>query len=249
MMNVGGLGLSSYGAGGISPSGVTATTSSSSKKAGGIFEEYQRLVYSEILGSEFPDFGKIRRFCEFGNINLLTCCQVSGMTTLHRICVCGDKNMLDLAQVCISQKADVNARNHLGRTPIHICCEYNRVNLLAYLLRQEGADINQLSIGNSTPLHIACTNDSFEVIELLLSEPFMNKIITNTEDNHRQTPLAILKAQQDRYCDSVSAVENFAALSTKLQQQQKKVPTPLANLLEAHMKMNLLNMDDDNLYR
>ena len=100
---------------------------------------------------------------------------------------------LEMVQILLDYKADVNARNHFNWTPIHFlsCGSRSRIAHLnipqlwpdvARLLLEHGADVNARMNGGKTPLHWAGT---VEVVLVLLE----HGAIVGAEDNGGRTPL------------------------------------------------------------
>ena len=74
-----------------------------------------------------------------------------GFTPLHIAVMHGYDSV---AELLLTQKADVNARDCNGSTPLHIALCHGIVTLVT-LLVENGAKINQGSFNSSTPLHSA----------------------------------------------------------------------------------------------
>ncbi len=98
------------------------------------------------------------------------------------------------ADFLLSNKADVNARNKQGETPLHWAISSgssplrNRLEVIKVLLAHR-ADINAKAIENNlaTPLHRALYLDESEIVTLLLDK----KADPNAKDNDGATPLQV----------------------------------------------------------
>lgn len=67
----------------------------------------------------------------------------------------------------VEARADVNAREPDGTTPLHWAAHLNHEQIVDLLVRA-GADVNAANRHQATPLHLACENGSAGVVEQLL---------------------------------------------------------------------------------
>lgn len=87
-----------------------------------------------------------------------------GLTALH---IAAGDNRREIAQFFIDQKANVNARDYLGRTPLHWAAFYGHLDMVVLLLKHH-AEINAADIHGLTPLHLATMYGHDKLITLLL---------------------------------------------------------------------------------
>jgi ankyrin repeat protein len=102
----------------------------------------------------------------------------TGSTTLYYACLRG----VEVVHILIDAKADVNAQNIYGRTPLMNSVE----NLdVAKLLIENGADLAKKDEDGNTALHMACDKGVADVVQLLIDA----KADVNARNNDGKTPL------------------------------------------------------------
>ena len=130
-------------------------------------------------------------------------CGWNGNTALHSAAFYGD---LEMVRVLLSYKADVNARNDTGWSPIHAVSEGYQTAVIpntrqsspdvARLLLEHGANVNARLSDSSynpgrTPLHVTMDFNRVEVVRVLLE----HGANVNAEDNEGRTPFQIASAK------------------------------------------------------
>jgi ankyrin repeat protein/N-acetylneuraminic acid mutarotase len=94
----------------------------------------------------------------------------------------------DAMALLLANKADVNAQNKTGLSPLHalvIASQNQDVKPLAELLLAAGADVNARNVDGVTPLHLAVEKGKQDLVDLLLA----NKADPNARNKAGQTPL------------------------------------------------------------
>lgn len=103
-----------------------------------------------------------------------------GNTLLHYAASSGQTEIVELL---LRYRANINARNNNGDTPLHKAVYEQRENIVRILL-ERGARI-VVNKNKKTPLHMAATGRNVDIVELLL----MHGANPNIQDSHGNTPL------------------------------------------------------------
>ena len=85
---------------------------------------------------------------------------------MHKAALSGLKNV---AELLLAHKADVNARDSDGKSPLHLAAEAGYKDVVELLLTN-GADVNAKDNSSMTPLHFAAQAGHQGVAELLLAQ-------------------------------------------------------------------------------
>ncbi len=85
-------------------------------------------------------------------------------TLLHKAV---DNANLELVRLLLAHGANINARNHLGKTPLSEAITFGH-NAIANALIEAGADVNLADIYGLTPLHRALIDGNKVMVEMLL---------------------------------------------------------------------------------
>jgi ankyrin repeat protein len=119
----------------------------------------------------------------------------SGKTPLHMLSDCRADCILVVAQSLLERGADVNALDKDHQTPLLLAMQYDRSDLVRFLL-EHGADPNLEGASGKTPLHMLsdCRADCILVVAQSLLERGAD---VNALDKDHQTPL-LLAARYER---------------------------------------------------
>ena len=81
-----------------------------------------------------------------------------------------DTEALPRVMELVREGANVNARDHIRRTPAMRCCEGSGHHVILYFLIESGADLEATSIFSTTALHVATAANDFKCVILLLKQ-------------------------------------------------------------------------------
>ncbi|KAJ8675759.1 hypothetical protein QAD02_011545 [Eretmocerus hayati] len=126
----------------------------------------------------------------------------------------------DLVKILIDEYASVDARNKNHETPLHKAVDKKNVEVSLILL-QHGAHVNARDHLGRTPLHLAVSNESYPIVEALLSD---DRIDVNAKDRYNRIPLnfAVQRACSQINCKEFmlsSYLERSCAVSDSVQQK------------------------------
>ena len=118
----------------------------------------------------------------------------------HRCIWRPERSHLEIAKLLLDHKADINATNEDGRTPLHYASLSTDVGVLKLLLANH-AEVNPrdrrsynppyLGLGGRTPLHYAASYRRTDVAELLLAAG----ADVNAQDDAGKTPLQVVLSE------------------------------------------------------
>ena len=90
----------------------------------------------------------------------------NGNSFLHM--ACEHQDSLDIVKYLFSfSNVDVESKNDLGQTPLHISCKVGNYNTVQYLIEKVNAFPIARDNNNSTPMHLACENNHVDIVEFL----------------------------------------------------------------------------------
>lgn len=162
-------------------SNITTMQKIQEKRRSSLALDYQKQAAAELLRDQ-PNWGKIRRLIQLCEFQLMHTDPDSGNTTLHRASYFG---AYDIVKLCVNQKAPINQKNSLGRTPLMLAAEQNEKETVMILIEAR-ADVSIETMGGATVLHLACQANAFDVVQVLLDR--VPDLAVNAEDNNRRTP-------------------------------------------------------------
>ncbi len=90
----------------------------------------------------------------------------------------------------IEEGADVNAKDNLGKTPLHYSVEERDLDCLNFLI-ENGADVNAKDHLGKTPLHYSVEERDLVCLDVLIE----NRADVNAKDNDYNTPLDYITSE------------------------------------------------------
>ncbi|CAI9744233.1 glycoprotein 3-alpha-L-fucosyltransferase A-like [Octopus vulgaris] len=69
-------------------------------------------------------------------------------------------------------RLQINQKNNIGRTPLHMACSWGRTDTVRLFLSHTEIDVNVMDNSDDTPLHRAVQEKHCEVVTLLLTQPY-----------------------------------------------------------------------------
>lgn len=84
---------------------------------------------------------------------------------LHLAAMVGEVNAV---RYLINMGIDINSRNAVFHTPLHLACGIGHEEVVKTLVREGDAEIEVFDARNQTPMHYAVNNKKLEIVKLLL---------------------------------------------------------------------------------
>ena len=165
------------------------------------FEAFKSIVHSETLGAlRSGDVEKIvltmqsigskdpARLLHFVNGRL----DEASRTPLHVLSDFSSDLHLTIAALIVENKADINARDRHGNTPLHSAAAKSNCEMVCFLGRRADVRLNAINKQGLTPLHAAIACNSVECVSLLLGAGACPTIRTTCSDAPVSTPAELV---------------------------------------------------------
>jgi hypothetical protein len=168
------------------------------------FEAFQTLVHSETLVAlRTGDVEKIvftmqslgskdpARLLHFVNGRV----DEASRTPLHVLSEFSSDLHLTIAALIVENKADINARDRHGNTPLHSAAATSNCEMVCFLGRRGDIRLNAINKQGLTPLHAAIACDSVECVSILLGAGACSTIRSTSSDAPVSTPADLVIAK------------------------------------------------------
>ncbi|CAB0041395.1 unnamed protein product [Trichogramma brassicae] len=171
-----------------------------------------------------------------------------GNTALHLICMDNGCNRLlkKFFKICddMGHKIQVNARNNMNQTPLHLSLHYRNRHLVEFLLRR-GADPNVVDNYGLTPLHMSLgsttsvtqNEDDFVEVFFNINDEIQQTVQVDVQDHAGRTPLNYALR-----CKHLKTAEYLLRRGAKPGLADKNRSTPLHLLSEMNDSIDLAKM-------
>ncbi|XP_045467265.1 ankyrin repeat domain-containing protein 12-like [Harmonia axyridis] len=190
---------------------------------GAILSEYRYSFYNPVLAAIGYQSMELLQYALKENNQLYQKSFFVLNTALH---VAVTMPRLDITRYLLTNRADVEAKNSYGKTPLFCAVEYNRIEQ-AILLLQYGASMRERDKNDNTVLHDLCSQRgkiNYEMFEFLLDigcDP-------NSFGYNRLTPLGILAKCNP---DEIECAKLLIRRGANVNLQDKFGNTPLHRLV------------------
>ena len=88
----------------------------------------------------------------------------------------------DVVELLLANRADVNAKDYKGNTPLHDAVDNGYKDVAELLLQHDGQDMT----AHDATIHEAAKSGNYEMVKVLLKA---NPDLVNSKDNNSATPL------------------------------------------------------------
>jgi len=125
----------------------------------GINSMYKKVLFLYAVENDNALFKKVLK----DGIDVDTKSIFTGATPLHTFC---ENNEFDMVELCLQNKANVNAQKRNGETPLTIACKEKRFEIFQKLWLKKGAKKSKKGIA----LTKACKKKCFDIVQKLIEK-------------------------------------------------------------------------------
>ena len=113
---------------------------------------------------------------------------VFGFIPLHWAAENGSVQIAQELFIAAAAVIDINTKDKKGATPLHVACEYNRLEMVKWLLKR-GADPTIIDELNGTPLHWAARDGNLKIVQTLFTLSSISNVGINILNREGDTAL------------------------------------------------------------
>jgi ankyrin repeat protein len=169
---------------------------------------------------------------------------------LHLAAMMGEINA---ARYLIGRGVDVNSKNALHHTPLHLAAGIGHANVIKILVEEGNAEIDVFDARNQTPMHYAVNNKKLEIVKLLLKLGGDVNLVRKGQNSMKLSPLHNAVScsnydERDLCLDIVRCLINAPNSKINLQDYENKTPLHYADRLKT-IEVLLTREDIDPLVK
>lgn len=169
---------------------------------------------------------------------------------LHLAAMMGEINAV---RYLIGKGVDVNSRNALQHTPLHLAAGIGHAEIVEILVKQGNAAIDVFDARNQTPMHYAVNNKQLEIVKLLLRLGVDVNKVRKGQGSMKLSPLhnAVSNSNydgRDLCFDIMRCIINAPNCKVNLQDYENKTPLHYADRLKT-IEVLLTREDIDPLVK
>ena len=137
---------------------------------------------------------------------------------------------------CLSAGANVNTRDYIDWTPLHLAMWHNHPQVVTILLSRQDIDITAVDNTGQTALHMACERGSSACIPLLGS--IMTVSMINTKCVYGVT--ALMVAVKDGHLSCVEEMGKLEGVDWETRESEGKTLEDVARYVKGSRLLNLV---------
>jgi len=117
----------------------------------------------------------------------------ANQTPLHYLADKKSQVAVDIATMLVNHHADINLRDKLGATPLHVAVSTDAKGIFSLLISLKTIDVDVTDIDSNSPLHVAVETNNMDMARALLEKGAIRSLV-NLNGN---TPLMMAKKNKN----------------------------------------------------